>query len=169
MVCKLLWFQINQEKTFNKFPGLEKISTTLKDIFKTYANAGSKSPCTPKALSLGVERHILGLKITTLFIHMWHAHCKQLDAELMKHCAALEPVLIYCFMHIGGHFARGQSRRFQCAESIRLIKLFKADSTHGRIYALDVDACLISVWIVGFEWTCQTASLTGIWLTKRKR
>ena len=41
MVCKLFRFQINPEKTFNKFPGLEKISTTLKDIFKTYANAGS--------------------------------------------------------------------------------------------------------------------------------
>ena len=42
----------------------------------------SKSPCTPKTLSLGVERQILGVKIITLVIHMRHAHCKRLDAAL---------------------------------------------------------------------------------------
>ena len=47
----------------------------------------SLSPCTPKALSLGVERQILGVKINTLFIHMWHAYSKRLDAALKKHDA----------------------------------------------------------------------------------
>ena len=42
----------------------------------------SKSPRTPKTLSLGVERQILGVKMSTLLIHMWHAHCKRLDAAL---------------------------------------------------------------------------------------
>ena len=46
-----------------------------------------KSPCTPEALLLCVERQILGVKISSLLIHMWHAHSKRLDAALRKHYA----------------------------------------------------------------------------------
>ena len=38
------------------------------------------------------ERQILGVKIRILFTHMWHAHCKQLDAAFSKQ-DGLEPVL----------------------------------------------------------------------------
>ena len=45
------------------------------------------SPCTPKALSLGVECQILGVKISAHVIPMcqWHAHSKRLDPALRKH------------------------------------------------------------------------------------
>ena len=46
-----------------------------------------KSPCTPMAMSLGIELKILGVKISSLFFHMWHAQCKRLDAALRKHGA----------------------------------------------------------------------------------
>ena len=57
-----------------------------------------KSPCTPKALSLSVERQILGVKIKTLFIHMWHAHCKQPDDQETR-TSGLKYVLIYRSMN----------------------------------------------------------------------
>ena len=50
--------------------------------FSTY-----KSPCTPKALSPGVERQILGVKINSRAIQLWHAHCKRLDAAFKIHNA----------------------------------------------------------------------------------
>ena len=45
------------------------------------------SPCTPKALSPGVERQILGVKISAHAIHMWHAHNKRLDVAFKIHNA----------------------------------------------------------------------------------
>ena len=41
--------------------------------------------CTPKTLLPGFEPQILGVKISTLFIYMWHAHCKRIDTALRKH------------------------------------------------------------------------------------
>ena len=48
---------------------------------------GLLSLCTPKALSLGVERQILGVQISALVIHMWHAHIKGLEAAFKIHNA----------------------------------------------------------------------------------
>ena len=45
------------------------------------------SPCTPKALSPGVERQILGVKISARVIQLWHAHCKRLNAAFKIHNA----------------------------------------------------------------------------------
>ena len=45
----------------------------------------TKSQFTPNTLTLGVERQILGVKIRTLFNHVWHAYCKGLDAAFSKH------------------------------------------------------------------------------------
>ena len=46
-----------------------------------------QAPRTKKALSFDVERQILGVKISALVIHMWHAHSKRLDAALKTHNA----------------------------------------------------------------------------------
>ena len=51
------------------------------------------SPCAPKALMPSVEHQILGIKISTLVIHMWDAHSKWLDAALKIHNA---PMIRFC-------------------------------------------------------------------------
>ena len=60
---------------------------------------------------------ILGIKISTLFIHLWHAHCKRLDAALrIRTCAN-----IWLYAHqerIRSDLHK--SRRLRCAEGIRL-------------------------------------------------
>ena len=58
-------------------------------------SALSKSTYTPDALSLGVERQIIGLKISALVIHMWHAHSKRLDAAFKIHNTLVKHMCLY--------------------------------------------------------------------------
>ena len=64
---------------------LRPLGCTQKNIRMCSHTAQLNSPCTSKALSLGVERQILGVKISANVIPMWHAHSKRLDAAVRKH------------------------------------------------------------------------------------
>ena len=61
-------------------------------FFNLNAQGGAESieinsSCTLKALSPGVERQILVVKISARVIQLWHAHCKRLDAAFKIHNA----------------------------------------------------------------------------------
>ena len=80
--------------TSHQIPDIHIVVSVVCDILKNIflQNACScclilhfNSPCTPKALSPGVERQIIGVKISARVIQLWHAHCKRLDAAFKIH------------------------------------------------------------------------------------
>ena len=67
--------------------GLAPVDSVYQELLGRKLCQVCNSPCTPKALSPGVERQILGVKISARVIQLWHAHCKRLDAAFKIHNA----------------------------------------------------------------------------------
>ena len=76
---------IQKMKKYNSEKGVDVFKDAIsvpgiarKLLFETSEN--NNTPFTPKALSPGVERQILGVKISARVIQLWRAHCERLDA-----------------------------------------------------------------------------------------